>query len=109
MEVNLADLYTESGQTVENSFAEAKRSECRIVPTHPFFNINFFRDHLQDFHTFAPLQFAKSVLNIVQFFAKFADNRFFRNCSLFLLKINVFRADFDENFSEFQISRVDIR
>ena len=29
--------------------------------------------YLQDFHTFAPLQFAKSVLNIVQIFAKSAD------------------------------------
>ena len=42
--------------------------------------------------------------------SKFCKNcRFFRNFSLFLLKINVFRADFDENFSEFQSSRVDIR
>ena len=39
-----------------------------FAPKHAFFSI--FRE-LQDFHTFAPLPFAKNVLNIGQNFAKF--------------------------------------
>ena len=51
----------------QSSFSSV--SKPIFAPKYAFFSI--FRD-LQDFHTFAPLSFAKSVLNIVQNFAKIA-------------------------------------
>ena len=59
-------MYTESGQTLESSFAAVSRPI--FAAKYAFFSI--FRE-LQDFHTFAPLPFAKNVLNIGQNFAKF--------------------------------------
>ena len=70
-------------QISQSSFSSV--SKPIFAPKYAFFSI--FRD-LQDFHTFAPLQFAKSVLNIVQIFAKFAD--FFANVHYFCSKSTFF-------------------
>ena len=70
-------------QISQSSFSSV--SKPIFAPKYAFFSI--FRD-LQDFHTFAPLQFAKSVLNIVQIYAKFAD--FFANVHYFCSKSTLF-------------------
>ncbi len=69
---NLGDLYTESGQTLESSFAAV--SKPMFAPKYAFFSI-------KSFHTFAPLPFAKNVLNIVRNLQNVGD--FFVNLHYF--------------------------
>ena len=91
----LTPIFQPNDPTLESSFSPA--SKPIFAPKYARFSI--FRE-LQDCHTFAPLPFAKNVLDIVQKFANFAD--FFVELHYFVPKIIVFNANFNENFSEFQ-------
>ena len=62
----LGDLCTESGQTLEGSFAAV--STLLIARKDAFFSI--FRD-LQDFHSFAPLRIQNFSKNLLHFFRIF--------------------------------------